>query len=47
MDVLMALNNALAKDLSQFQMVFRSALIPFQMVLVTPDIAVQARLTTF
>ena len=47
MDVLIALNNVLARDLSQFQRVFKSVLIPFQMVLVAPDIAVHARLTTF
>ena len=45
MDVLIALNNVLARDLSQFQRVFKSVLIPFQMVLVAPDIAVHARLT--
>ena len=47
MDALIALNNVLARDLSQFQRVFKSALIPFQMVLVAPDMAVQAMLTTF
>ena len=47
MDVLIALNNVLAKDLIQFQMVFKSILIPFQIVLVAPDTAVHARLTTF
>ena len=30
MDVLIALNNVLARDLSQFQRVFKSVLIPFR-----------------